>query len=129
SLWRVVDLNGDGRREWVITLFTGKTDWGADSGRMWVVNGTGLAFEYAVDDERFFTAPLGIASADLTGDNLPEIITESRSCGASTCFGAYRIISAHLGAIQNVTQGVGVLDEDLHCLSSLNPASPLLPEI
>jgi hypothetical protein len=129
SLWHVIDLDGEDAPEWVVTIFTGQTDWGGPSGRMWVINGSGLAFEYIVDDERFFAAPIGILSADLTGDGLPEIVSESRVCGVSTCFGAYRVLSAHPGGIQNVTRGVGVLFEDMRCLSQVDASAPVLPEI
>lgn len=95
--WLAVDLDGDLLDEWVVVLYDpaqAGLPWGR-AGDLWIVNGDGVVFRYynAPSDDIFeFIAPTITAAGDLTGDDLPELITNATVCGAHTCYDNYRII-------------------------------------
>lgn len=107
--WRAADFDGDLRDEWAIVLYDQSlpgVPFGAP-GDLWVVNGDGVIFRYYTapsNDIYEFIAPTIVGLADLTGDGLPELITDATICGAHTCFDNYRIIGLTDGALVDLIQ-------------------------
>jgi hypothetical protein len=105
ALWLSRDLDGDGLDEWIVSIFTGQmascvTD---DFGELWIVNQQGLVYRLFVDHS--WNVPVASSSqADLTGDGLPDVVTQSILCGAHTRYGVYHVLSAHRGRIENIIQ-------------------------
>lgn len=108
--WRAIDLDGDGRDEWLATLLgevTRQPDynpmpWG-DPGDLIVVNGSGVIYRFSDgNDTNWVSAPIIWGDADMSGDNRREAILRSGACGAHTCYSFYVILSDHSGAVQNV---------------------------
>lgn len=104
------DLDGDSRDEWLVTLYALPNDpifnsggYG-DLGQFWIVNSQGVPFRIDRMASLFEAAPEVVTVADFTGDNRYEVVVQSTSCGAHTCFQAYEIISAHWGGWQNLVQ-------------------------
>ena len=97
SDWAAADFDGDLQDEWVLVLYDQSLPglpFGS-AGDLWVVNGDGVIFRYydAPSTDIFeFLAPSIIAMTDMTGDRLPELITDAPVCGASTCTNNFRII-------------------------------------
>jgi len=95
--WRAADFDGDLQDDWVLVLYDQSlpaTPFAAP-GDLWIVNGNGVVFRYYAapsSDIYNFIAPAIIAVADLTGDGRPELVADAHTCGASTCFGNYRVI-------------------------------------
>ena len=102
SDWAAVDIDGDLLDEWVLVLYDQSLPglpFGA-AGDLWVVNGEGAVFRYYTapsNDIYEFLAPTLIGLTDMTGDGLPELITDAPICGASTCTNNYRIIGQQEG--------------------------------
>ncbi|MFO7661339.1 MAG: hypothetical protein R6X18_01975 [Chloroflexota bacterium] len=105
--WRAADFDGDLQDEWILVLYDPSmpaTPWAA-AGDLWIVNGDGPLFRYFVapsSDIYSFLAPKIIGVVDLTGDGRPELIAETQSCGAHTCFGMYRIINHSLEGFRDL---------------------------
>ncbi len=105
--WGAADFDGDLRDEWVLTLYDPSmpgTVFGA-AGDLWVVNGEGAIFRYYTapsSDIYEFLAPAIITLADMTGDGLPELITNAPVCGAHTCYDYYRIIGFREGRLADL---------------------------
>jgi hypothetical protein len=104
------DLNGDGQAEWLLTIFDDESGQGSvfgPPGNFWVVGEGGHLYSTFTDGTEvgFWTAPVVILLDDLTGDNLPEAIIETSSCGAHTCHNLYHAVSAHHGTIGNIVLG------------------------
>jgi hypothetical protein len=106
SQWQIVDLDGDQVDEWLISINTSdEFDGCGDSnlGELWVINGQGLIYQLAVNEENpYWNMPMIIDEVDLTGDGLPEIVTQSVGCGAHTSFSMYHVLSSHNGPIENI---------------------------
>lgn len=102
--WRAADLDGDLRDEWILVLYDQSlpgVPFGS-AGDLWVVNGEGVIFRYYTapsTDIYEFIAPTVVSLADLTGDGLPELITDATICGAHTCYNNYRITGLRDGAL------------------------------
>lgn len=107
SDWAAADFDGDLMDEWVLVLYDQSLPglpFGV-AGDLWIVNGDGVVFRYhdAPSNDIFqFLAPSIIAMTDMTGDGLPEIITDAPVCGASTCTNNYRIIGPQDGRIADL---------------------------
>jgi hypothetical protein len=107
--WLALDLEEDGREEWLVTFYRQEAEDGAPGsptgggtlpGNLWLVNGNGILYRaFETHEESFQSAPQVIAVADLTGDQKPDVVTETIACGAHTCFSTYQVISAHPGFI------------------------------
>ncbi len=95
--WRAADFDGDLQDDWALVLYDPSlpgVPFGA-AGDLWIVNGDGVVFRYypaPSSDIYEFLAPTVVDVADLTGDGLPELVTDARMCGAHTCFGNFRVI-------------------------------------
>lgn len=97
--WTAADFDGDLRDEWVLVLLD-PTDPGPEGyphpvGNLWIVNGNGVVYRtYAElgDDPFAFGAPAIVGLGDMTGDELPELVTNVEVCGASTCYGNFRVV-------------------------------------
>lgn len=95
--WLAVDLDGDLQDEWILVLYDPSlpgVPFGAP-GDLWIVNGEGVVFRYYTapsSDIYDFIAPTLVDVADLSGDGLPDLITDAHLCGAHTCYGNYRVI-------------------------------------
>ena len=77
------------------------------AGDLWVVNGDGVIFRYYAvpsNDIYEFLAPSIVAVTDLTGDGLPELITDAPVCGAHTCFDNFRVIGRRDGHLADLVQ-------------------------
>ncbi len=104
------DLNGDGQEEWLLTIFVDESGQGTvfgPPGNFWIVGEGGQLYSTFGDSSEvgLWTAPVVILLGDLTGDNLPEVIIETSSCGAHTCHNLYQAVSAHHGTIGNIVVG------------------------
>lgn len=120
--WSAVDIDGDGREEWILTIFDLPASCGNPEyqkhGELWIINQNGLIVQIASKEEFAITslaAPLIVQKADLTGDGLPDLVIESIICGAHTNTGIYHVISGHGGQIQNIIKR----DNDLYRASYL----------
>jgi len=109
-LMLVTDLDGDGLDEWIITIFTAPGKMALCSeltcgeiGEIWIVNEEGLVYRLFNGDSDWF-GPIVIAQTDLTGDDLPDVVTQSTFMGAHTLTLAYHVLSAHNGKITNVVR-------------------------
>lgn len=97
--WTAADFDGDLRDEWVMVLID-PTSAGPDAyprpvGNLWIVNGNGVVYrtyDELGDDPLEFGAPAIVGLADVTGDELPELVTNVEVCGASTCYGNFRVV-------------------------------------
>ncbi|MFW5940582.1 MAG: hypothetical protein ACOC9V_03155 [Chloroflexota bacterium] len=109
------DLDGDEREEWLLTLditHLRDEDEGVGPalqghpGDFWVVSEEGVTFTVRGGDELdfFSEAPEVVDVVDMTGDDLPEVVTVFTSCGAHTCYYNYHIIGAPDGEIRNLVQ-------------------------
>ncbi len=97
SDWAAADFDGDLQDEWVLVLYDQSLPglpFGSP-GDLWIVNGDGLLFRYynaPSSDIYEFLAPTVTGLTDITGDGLPELITDAPICGANTCSNIYRVI-------------------------------------
>ncbi|HSM55231.1 MAG TPA: hypothetical protein VK879_03670 [Candidatus Sulfomarinibacteraceae bacterium] len=109
------DLDGDDREEWLLTLditHLREADEGigpileGHPGDFWIVNEEGAVYMARGSDELdfFSSAPTVVDVVDMTGDDLPEVVTVFTTCGAHTCFYDYQIIGAPDGEIRNLVQ-------------------------
>jgi hypothetical protein len=109
----VADLNGDGRDEWIVSVFMragscflGSPSKPRENGELWIIGEGGLIYRlYPTDSDDFFWgAPLIISTHDVTGDDLPEIVTRSVGCGAHTALGGYHVLSFRTGKIDSLVE-------------------------
>ena len=113
--WRAADFDGDLQDEWVVVLYDPSlpgVPFGS-AGDLWIVNGDGVVFRYYTapsTDIYEFLAPTIIGVADLTGDGLPDLITDAPICGAHTCFNNYRIIGTRDGTPADLVQAQPVAE-------------------
>ncbi|MEZ4517122.1 MAG: hypothetical protein R3C44_09900 [Chloroflexota bacterium] len=59
------------------------------------MNGNGVVYRTYADvgsDPLEFGAPSIVAMGDMTGDGLPELVTDAEVCGAHTCYGNFRVV-------------------------------------
>jgi hypothetical protein len=104
--WRAADFNGDLQDEWVLVLYDQSmpgVPFGAP-GDLWIVNGDGVIFRYynaPSNDIYSFLAPRVVEVVDLTGDGLPELITDTVICGAHTCTDNFRIVGVADGEMSD----------------------------
>ncbi len=110
--WLVLDLDGDGADEWLLTVFFPYTNdplpFG-HVGELLIINGEGVVYrlsEYQSD----FQGPVTIAYPDLTADGLPDVILKSYLPGAHTFSYVYYILSAHYGEIDSIVRLGNELD-------------------
>lgn len=129
--WLGVDLDGDRRDEWVLVLFDATSAERRDlvfakEGNLWIVNGSGVIYRHNPQDgaEPPVFAPNIAGTADLTGDGLPELVTEEVTCGAHTCFSDFRILSWRNGRLQNVVQHPEPQDPAIPQTISISFAEP-----
>lgn len=125
-----VDLDGDGRNDWIVTLLTSRaTCWIVNDdiydtkvgGELWIINQDGINYELSPTiKELFWGAPVTIFSADITGDGLPDIVTKSVGCGAHTKLGMYHVISTHNGQIENIVNPFNEMDQAAEFLRTYN---------
>lgn len=113
--WKEVDINGDGIKEWIITiyLYPHTLTWGRP-GDFLIIGEEGVLYRFFSPDDyfcvsgcaspfKFWTsAPHIIAMSDMTGDGLEEIILDRQICGAHTCVQTYFVISNHFDVIENL---------------------------
>jgi hypothetical protein len=103
--WHQLDLNGDGREEWLLKLvepiarYEPPLDF-----TFWVVGEGGILYQlpamFEIDPERF--AYRVLSKRDITGDGLPDVVTESRWYGANYAGSVFQLLSAHHGTISNL---------------------------
>ena len=108
--WLAADFDGDLRDEWAVLLYppgvTSESVFGRP-GNLWIVNGGGLIYRHyeSVNTESGEDiAPDFVGLADLTGNNLPELVIDEHVCGAHTCYGNYQILSSANGSIENIVR-------------------------
>ncbi len=104
--WLVTDLDGDGSDEWLISVLVSDQ---FDScslrniGELWIINGDALVFKLSFQEEYpFWNVPMIIGQADLTGDGIADVVTQSIGCSAHTNFAMYHVLSGHYGQIENI---------------------------
>jgi hypothetical protein len=116
--WRVsqdglqlVDLTGDGRDEWLVTLCSQREADGAClltfaeqvMGDLWVVGDGGVLHRVSEHtDLAWRSAPRLLATGDFSGDGRADALTVTTLCGAHTCYDLYHILSAHHGPVENL---------------------------
>lgn len=105
--WRAADFDGDLRDEWVLVLYDRSLPGlpFGEAGDLWIINGSGAVFRYYTApsaDIYDFLAPTVITVVDMTGDGLPELITDTPVCGASTCVNNYRVIGLRDGVLTDL---------------------------
>lgn len=104
--WTTLDSDGDGALEWVAALsMPGAVAYSPDAypGDLWIVGPAGILYQYAADLATPETqAPQIVAVTDMTGDGRPDLMIDEHFCGAHTCFGNYRLLSAHDGSLRNI---------------------------
>lgn len=122
--WLVTDIDGDGEDEWLISVLVSNQ---FDScslrniGELWIINGNGLVFRLSVQEEfPFWNVPMIIGQADMTGDGIAEVVTQSIGCSAHTNFAMYHVISGHQGQIANIVNISNDLEELATPLRSLS---------
>jgi len=107
------DLDGDAQEEWLFTIDFSRLQEEPLSplqeghpGDFWIVGDGGLLFQAREGQEPdfFAGAPQPMQLVDMTGDDLPEVVSVFTTCGAHTCYGYYQVIGAHDGAIRNLVQ-------------------------
>jgi len=100
----LADLDGDGEQDyvWVATL----PDEG-EPGDAWIFLGGRDGFHLATSARALANIELTrvrlLATADLTGDGRPDPVITGERCGASTCTTTFVIVSAHFGALENLS--------------------------
>lgn len=116
--WLVTDLTGDGKDEWIMTiyLYPATITWGRP-GDFLIIGDEGLLYRFFTPEEYFCdvaqcereypysffqSAPVTIAHRDMTGDGLPELILHRNFGGAHTYTQNYFVISYHFGAFENL---------------------------
>lgn len=104
--WLVTDLDGDGSDEWLISVLVSNQ---FDScslrniGELWIINSNGLVFKLSFQEEYpFWNVPMIIGQADLTGDGIADVVTQSIGCSVHTNFAMYHVLSGHDGQIENI---------------------------
>ena len=106
--WTGADMNGDLRDEWIVSLVDPDPATIVGTGRLgnlWVINGDGIvyrAYDTVSTDNFEQVAPAISGVLDLTNDGKPELVTNQVICGASTCYGNYRVISTIRGGYANI---------------------------
>ena len=115
--WLVMDLTGDGKAEWIMTiyLYPATMTWGRP-GDFLILGDEGILYRFLVPEDYFCvtqcereypynffqSAPVTIAYGDMTGDNQPELILYRNMGGAHTITQNYFVISYHFGAFENL---------------------------
>jgi hypothetical protein len=115
--WHVADVTGDGKDEWLVTLYLSPTrvTWGR-SGDFWIIGEEGLLFRLFLPEDYFCISfcnsefhfgegvPQVIGITDMTGDGLPEIVLRRTMGGAHTITQSYFVLSNHFGSVQNLVE-------------------------
>lgn len=114
--WTVIDLDGDAKPEWVFSLHS-LLDQLEHSplfpiGNLWVVAEGGIVYRYygevphgAVEWD--YALPQLVGISDMTGDEHPELVVETRVCGAHTCEDSYRILRSVGNDVENIVSRSG----------------------
>ncbi|MBD1913833.1 MULTISPECIES: hypothetical protein [unclassified Leptolyngbya] len=141
--FQVMDLNGDGRDEWLLTirLDPNPLPWGR-SGDFWIIGDSDRLLHRFFEPEDYFrasseenpiplsrefslSAPQIVALQDYTGDGAPEILLQRQMCGAHTCTQSYTVLSYRDGAIHSLISQAPSLETE--GLSVVMPASEVRP--
>lgn len=104
---QTADLLDDTRPEWIVLLYAPDFDEKIAPANLWVVNDGGVRYQFYDEPNLLnsFSLTLQITGAvDLTGDGRSELVVNEESCGAHTCFGGYRILSAADDGLTNIVQ-------------------------
>ncbi|MEM7345599.1 MAG: hypothetical protein AAF485_15260 [Chloroflexota bacterium] len=117
--WVTTDLDGDNQAEWLIALYPYSVNLGAADGVFWIINHEGITYEVLPDNPNRLV-PVPIASADLTGDGLPEVITKEYFAGTTSHTAWYQVLSTHHGPIKNIVQRGNQLDKDSQEMRSVD---------
>jgi hypothetical protein len=131
--WLAADFDGDLRDEWAVILYDESLP-GApfgSPGNLWIVNGDGVVYrQYPIPSQDIyeFLAPTIVGVADMTGDRLPELVTDATVCGAHTCYGNYRIIGFAEGGYRNLVSREPVGEGDAGDTISLSYPEPRLED-
>ena len=106
SPFMVTDLNNDGESEWFVSIrYPGELGSCAfeAQGELWIINGSGIVFSLTTpNDSVYWNVPIVVAQDDVTGDGLPDIVTQSVGCGAHTNVSSYHVISFHHGSMSSI---------------------------
>lgn len=103
-----VDLNGDGRDEWVVSVFV------APEGpfRMAIVGVLLVVSEGSIAYESFeLSLPWVTTISDLTGDGLPDLVTRGWRFGANRPDHHFDVVSAQRGPIESLFAAPGAVTE------------------
>jgi hypothetical protein len=107
--WLVMDLTGDGKDEWIVTiyLYPATMTWGRP-GDFLILGDEGILYRFQAPEDYynsldfFGSAPVTIARGDMTGDGLSELIMYRNFGGAHTITQKYFLISHHFGTFENL---------------------------
>jgi hypothetical protein len=106
--WHSLDMDGDGRDEWLIEVCLISLELGDCWGQnYWLVNQGGITLWNGLYNGRETLFRLSMTDGfssfvddgDMTGDGRPEVIMESSSCGSGGCTSLFQILSGHNGTI------------------------------
>lgn len=100
---QALDLDGDGREEWLITLIDDMCcfDKGLSPSSVWLVDDGKIIFNQP-PQPRMVNRVLHVS--DITGDQLPDVVVESATYGANYYPLKYHVLSAHDGTIRSIVQ-------------------------
>ena len=115
--WQTLDMDSDGRDEWLFTLVEAAGVCGFPDGAFWLVGAAGAQTWRQGDQGAWFSAPFVIDQADFNGDGSPEALAYAMHCWNSDVTGAFVVLSFQDGKLEDLIS----LDNDL-----FTAAQPLL---
>ena len=101
SAWLALDMDGDGRDEWLFSPIA-DTNCGLPDGSLWLVGAPGLLEWKQGDQGDWFSAPLVIDQADFNGDGSIEALAYASDCQDQTSTGAFAIIGLQDGSFTDL---------------------------
>jgi hypothetical protein len=112
--WHGLDMDGDGRDEWLVEVCLLGYEHGTCSGQnYWLINQDGLTRWNGLnsrEDLFALSTPDGFTSfvddGDMTGDGWPEVVLESKSCGSGGCTSFFQILSGQSGTIHHLASSL-----------------------
>jgi hypothetical protein len=93
SAWQALDMDGDGREEWLFAPAIEINACGFPAGGLWLASASGVITWEGFNQENSLGAPLVIDQTDFNGDGLTDVLAYAGPCQADTQNGAFFIFS------------------------------------